>query len=553
MKVHVERKTPASIGIALATMRKAGLAEIIDSYCEFDKNQRKLTPGEVALLLIGLTFYRTNRIPLCRVRNYYEKMNLKRILGRDVDIESLNDNALGRGLETIHKADTANLVWEISKRFEIDADLVSTVFHLDQTKIRTYLDEEPGALSGVPNPQFGIDKEGRTDFVIYSANSLTDEHRVIRYLKADDGAKTDAQQDKEAIDFLKESVDPSRSTIVADSKCTNAELTTIMDEYGFGFVTKVPDNFSSRMQDRISTMAFNDGWASSSELEGHEFFEVTMKTSSVDSDGNALPMRDFRYIAFRTSKMFDERRAELLRKGSKAAEKAAAGLRKERFESPEEAMLRVSEYQESILDTGHSLKWCLFPYWEEVKREGRGRPRKGDHPSYKKRWKVLCAPVVDSEWADVLTDMACCEVLVTNIPRTECEEDPRSVADARDGASSEKVLELYKSQYKQEHTFSLLKGKIWMNRLFLESRERVDGMVTVLGIAAALRNIMDHRFRTSKGRIRSSYDMIELLQLVTLRSDDGEIEIYGDERSAGILSEAMRRLGLDEGMVEATV
>ena len=116
------------------------------------------------------------------------------------------------------------MMWDISEKFELDLGLVTRIFHLDQTKIRTYVIEPHDCDAEVTKPEFELDKEGRTDFRLYSANSITDEHLNIRMISPADGNESDPSMDSDAVEFLLKNVEPEESIVVIDSKGANSEL-----------------------------------------------------------------------------------------------------------------------------------------------------------------------------------------------------------------------------------------------------------------------------------------------------------------------------------------
>lgn len=551
MRVNGRKSTPASVAIVLTMLRKNGIVEFIDSRCTFDRDQRKLTPGEVVLILIGATMMSNNRIPLYRISNLYSHMNISGILGKNVEPESLNDHALARGLDAIYEADRDQMMWDISKQFELDLDLVARIFHIDQTKIRTYVIEPHDCDADAAKPEFGLDKEGRTDFRLYSANSITDEHRCIRMISPDDGNTSDPSMDSDAVEFLLRNVEPEESTVVIDSKGANSELIAKMMDGNLGFVTKAPVNFSSCLKKRLSREVFNDGWTVSDLKEGYAFYDVDVGVDGeVTDDGTRAPGRRIRAVAFRSSKMLSDRRASIARAHLKTAEKVAKGLGKMTFDSEDEALLNIGLRQEELCDNAYSLKWSIRAEDVRVKRDRKGRPKKGEEPEFARRYTVECEPVVDEVKLEILADLDSVEVLVTNIPRIPCGERMENV---RHGASSESVLELYLDQYKQEHTFKLLKGKVGLNDVFFKNPERENAMMFVLGLAALMRNVIDLMFRMTPGRFTTCADMIASWMLLRVRAIDGEMELEGPDGCEEEMLDVMRRLDLDEGMIVGSI
>ena len=99
-----------------------------------------------------------------------------------------------------------------------------------------------------------------------------------------------------------------------------------------------------------------------------------------------------------------------------------------------------------------------------------------------------------------MAEMTAFQVLITNLPRPEKEEDESD--NIRESAFPETVLKLYLEQYKQEHVFSLLKGKVGLAQIFVSKPERANAMMFVLGLAALIRNIIDGRFSRQWGYSR---------------------------------------------------
>lgn len=98
----------------------------------------------------------------------------------------------------------------------------------------------------------GLDKEGRTDFLLYSVSTMTSENGNIRYLVPQDGNAPDPAMDRKAVELLIDAIDPTECAEVTDSKGTNSILVAEMDDAGLGFVSKVPENYSSCL--RISVI-----------------------------------------------------------------------------------------------------------------------------------------------------------------------------------------------------------------------------------------------------------------------------------------------------------
>lgn len=550
MIVRPTKWTPATLAVTLTLLRRAGLTEMIDSRCRFDKTQRNLTPGEVVLLLIGATVLRNRRIPLYKMEEFYSHIPVSGILGKNVEPGMLNDHALARGLDCLSGIDRRQLAWDVSRRFEVDFGIVSDILHLDQTKVRTFVIAPPEVPEGVPRPEYGLDKEGRTDFRLYTVNSMTDSAGVIRYIDTADGNAADPAMDADAITFVLNNTDPERTVVVMDSKGANSEVVELADEGGLAIVSKVPANFSSRIRDRIGDDIRATGWGPVSDTKrGHRFFDTDVHIDGPSGDdGKRGPGRDMRLVAFRSEKMVSDRRASLLRAGGKAALRVAGRFGKALFDSETSAMMAVGQAQEELLPTGHALKWSLEYIDMPETRARRGRPATGEVRTTVRKWKVVCEPVVDEEWTDVLNERDAYEVLVTNLPRPG--DGAAEGGDVRKGASPETVLSLYLGQYRQEHSFRLLKGHVGLCDVYFKTPSREASMVLVLGIAAMVRNVVNHRFKERRGTFTTFEDMVDRWAMARLKVVGGELELDGD---ADQMYDVMERLDLTEEGILGTL
>lgn len=123
----------------------------------------------------------------------------------------------------------------------------------------------------------------------------------------------------------------------------------------------------------------------------------------------------------------------------------------------------------------------------------------------------------------------------------------------RHGASSESILDLYLDQYKQEHTFKLLKGKVGLNDVFFKNPERKNAMMFVLGLVALMRNVIDLMFCMTSGRFTTYQDMVASWMLLRVRVIDGEMELEGLDGCEEEMLDVMKRLDLDEGMIVGSI
>lgn len=398
-------------------------------------------------------------------------------------------------------------------------------------------------------PLRGIDMEGRTDFLLYSSLSMTSEFGKLRYFVLDDGNASDSKMDRDAVEFLIDAVDPEDCIVVTDCKGSNSELIALMDDSGLGFVSKVPESYSSRLKSRVIGIANSEGVSASRSKKDYAFKNVGMMVEKDLEDDRRT--RKVRCIAFTSVKIRRDGRKALVKKGLKAAESASKNLAKARFSTLEDARLAIGLVQESLSWTSCALIWRAVSEEVRDRRPGRGRPPKDQPATFHTEWRIESEPMVDDEMADIVSELTSWEVLITNLPCMDPER--KGKGDIRDGASPETTLKLYTDQYKQEHNFSLLKGKVGLAQVFVSKPGRANAMMFVLGPAALIRNIIDGCFSRDRGMFTTSQDMIDKWTLVRIRGIGGEMEIDGGGDVENEMYDTMRRLGLDEGMVLGSI
>ena len=148
--------------LVAAFCREITLRDIVDEMVTWDPKQCRLSPGTLLeALVINILVARK---PLCRLEEFYSKMNLDVIFGKDVTTDAFKDDALGRALTKLAKAHP-NRVYLALVLSAIKVHQVETrVVHADTTSIsvaREYnqTDEENDLL----DITYGFNKDHRPD------------------------------------------------------------------------------------------------------------------------------------------------------------------------------------------------------------------------------------------------------------------------------------------------------------------------------------------------------------------------------------------------------
>ena len=125
------------LGLVAGMVDELGIVESIDNYIPQDKNKRYLSIGECvkAMIINGLGF--TNK-PLYLTPDFYKPLPVDILIKEGITPEQLNDNTLGRAMDTLYKNDVSVLFSLISTKAFNNLNLNPDYGHLDSTSFKVY-------------------------------------------------------------------------------------------------------------------------------------------------------------------------------------------------------------------------------------------------------------------------------------------------------------------------------------------------------------------------------------------------------------------------------
>jgi hypothetical protein len=206
----------AASALAMAVFEQKGLTELIDS--KFPKDPRiKLTPGNAVKAMIGTMLSAEGRRPLFGISDFYVSSPNGRLFGDGVDANALNARAFSRDLDRLFGKDLGELTFECYSMLCREYGLSSNMFNIDETNFGvTSLVKEQDLIGAAVPERCGHAKDGHNERLVYSLLSITDGNGAICYERPYDGATTDGEMDRDAIEFLSAKVDPRITTLAAD-------------------------------------------------------------------------------------------------------------------------------------------------------------------------------------------------------------------------------------------------------------------------------------------------------------------------------------------------
>ena len=527
---------PASSAIAMAVMEESGIRRLIDSHVEWD-SERKLSPGNAVMAMIGPIFDHRKRLPLSGVRAFYRGAPVDLLFGREVSEDSLNDKALARNLDSLHDAGLEELYWNCSRLIKSRYGFDSRIRHMDCTNYTVHAVPPDDPEDGTAIPAYGGNaKDGRNDLLQYCTATVTDGDRVLEYCRAYSGNTSDVTMNRDTLRFLTEHLDPKDDTVIADSKLVNEGLITMVNGMGMGFISKVPAIFSDKVRDVIVQSALSG--LMDDVGDGYSIYDTEAETVC----------GKLRFIAYRSPKGTDRAMDYLRRHGLKEAEKRFKAVTKRRFACREDASRTLDEVLASHRNSAYDVVTDIV--CEEVleRRASRGRPSKdAPPPETRYEWKVTVGFEFNESKAEMLTAEHDIGVIVTNIPFVT--ED---CAIVRHGATGRTILRLYLDQYKVEHTYRLMKSGMGVDSVYVRTPKRADALLFVVAVATLISSIIDALLRRNGTcpypTVRKAAEAIQHATFEFHRGT-GEITVTGPEGSADRVFAYIDGIGLDPSIL----
>lgn len=487
----------ASSAIGMALLESTGVRALIDRHCEFDRDQRTLSPGMVVKALIGPTFNIRSKDPLYVVNKAYSTAPTDRLFGPSVKPESLYDVALGRGLDCLYASG------DLDKLFAKCADACverfgfeSHVRHIDSSNFSCFSLPKPCSGDDAVVPEHAGDpKDMRRDLLQYCIQVSVDSNRIIRQSKAFRGSASDVTMNKDTIQFIADTMDESeraRLTIVADCKLLNFPVVDLIEAQNLGFVTRCPDSFGRLARERAVEAALLVGLEPLPDHDGIGYADLDMDAYRNRPGDDHVTLRFV--VTLEESKVRDE--LERIRKEENdRITRTLGGITRSVYMSQGDAEAAIAAASGDLeLPEGAVVRAVRLSDTEA--EEVVGNQIKRVPPGFDGWWGIRVDCPFDEEAARPAAERAACFVLVTNLPRSDKKED-----NCRDGARPQDIVSLYREEYKVEHSFRLMKSGIGIDEVFLQTPSRESAMMFVVSIAVLMSNIADAVFRRADARL----------------------------------------------------
>jgi transposase len=450
-----------------------GIGNVIDHATQHKPEMRDLTAGEAvkAMVLNGLGFINH---ALYLVPKFFQNKPTYRLISPRVAPDQLNDDALGRTLDTLYAsgvtalysliAATAAERLGLAPRF---AHLESTSFHVDG---RYNSDEEPEAQ--VVHITKGDSRDHRPDLNQVMLELIVEHQAGIPLLmKPLSGNSSDARDFGEVVRTHVHQLQTTYglSYLVADSALYSAENLQKLTATRTKWITRVPATLS----DAQAVLAQADSQTMAPLMEGYRYRELTATYGGIEQRWVLIYSEPRRAPAQRT---VDKQ----LRQQSEQEVKALKTLCATAFACEADARQALAAFEQTLKATSvSSYTVRAQPHYGK-----RGRPGRQAQPD-QLVYRIEAALVASLPRRQALIDQHSCFILATN---------------ELDGAQlpPHEVLQGYKGQVQSERGFRFLKDPQFLaTSLYLKKPERIMALLMVMTVCLLVYAALEYRIRNA--------------------------------------------------------
>jgi len=459
-----------------------GLVNIINQSVEWDTKQWNVSPGQhvMALVINALC----GRQPLYRVKEFYEEQDVEALFGSGITAHDFNDDALGRTLDCLYKANPKAIFTSISLHNLMNSNQPLLFAHADTTSKSVYgayaREKKPDTL----NISNGFSKDHRPDLKQIVMGLLTVNRGTPLFGNVNDGNLDDKTWNGQMVQTIADTLEPEqirKLVYVADSAFFTKKNVLCAHDQKLSFISLVSENHKLRrnaIEQVLRHPAMEDIGRISDQAKASEY--------KIQEVGLCFHGVDLRCIVVYSSNLFQQKQATFqrrLQKEKKSLEKEAENLMKREFSCQKDAQKAWEQFEQKHRNSLFPRQCNIKEITRRAPRKGRGRPKKSEEPVMETVYTldIKIAPIPQDVIAKKEKFMGYF-VLATNHQDTE-------------QLPAAQVLREYKQQSSVELRFKFLKDPMFVDALFLKNPERLEALGYVLLMALFIYMTIENRLR----------------------------------------------------------
>lgn len=460
-------KTLDHHGLVAGFCHDLGFADIIDNALGGASPERKISCGQLvsAMVLNGLGF--TGRT-LHMYSEYFKGKPLDRLIGEGVLAEHINDDALGRCLDSLYEYGVSKLYQQLGEAVVEKLGLQTQALHLDSTSFHYDGQEtEDGELKHIRIAK-GYSRDHRPELNQVILNLICENQSGIPvYMKPASGNSNDMEGFKQIVKAHIGSLKAAQASryLVADAALYVKETIVDLDAQGQLFITRVPQTLKEAkvLIKQAPSLHFTPI------SEGYEGV-------SYDSDYGGVAQK---WLLIRSEQAYKREQHNLNKRMLKAgdvARKSFKQLCQQRFACVTDAQNALVKWRgkQAVCDVEANV--IDVPI-----HKGAGRPKLGQQPERIEYQitGVLCTPIASRQAALQQLGLF---IIATN-----------DVSEHLDMAN---LLSSYKAQQNVEKGFRFLKSPDFLtSAIYLKKPERIEALLMVMTCCLMVYAGLEHQIR----------------------------------------------------------
>lgn len=459
------------LGLVAGIFDELGIGDVIDQATQQNPEMRDLTVGEAvkAMVLNGLGFINQ---ALYLVPRFFQNKPTYRLISPRVAPEQLNDDALGRALDTLYDYGVTELYSLIAATAAKRLDLSPTYMHLDSTSFhvdgRYNCDEPPSEQ--VVHITKGYSRDHRPDLNQVMLELIVEHQAGIPVLmKPLSGNSSDPQEFGQVIHAHINQLQTTYGAtyLVADSALYSEANLDKLAHTAIKWITRVPATVS----DAQVALAHADPPVMTPLQEGYRYHELTASYGGVEQRWVLIYSEARQPQAQRTA-------GKQLRQQTDKEVKAFNTLCSTAFACEADARQALSAFEQDLQVTFLATSTVrATPRYDK-----RGRPGKGVQPD-QVVYQIDGALASSLTPRQALIDQHSCFILATN------ELDATQL-------TPQELLEGYKGQVHAERGFRFMKDPSFLaSSLYLKKPARIMALLMVMTVCLLVYAALEYRIR----------------------------------------------------------
>jgi transposase len=459
------------LGLVAAMFDELGIAEVIDQATQQNPEMRLVTVGHAvkAMVLNGLGFVNQQ---LYLVPHFFQNKPTSRLIAPAIQASHLNDDTLGRALDTLYDFGVTALYSLIAATAAQRLGLAPTFAHLDSTSFHVdgrYNSAKPPDEQVIHITQ-GYSRDHRPDLNQVMLDLIVEHQAGIPVLMQPlSGNSSDATAFGQ---IVREHITQLRTTygttyLVADSALYSAENLQKLADTSFKWITRVP----ATLHEAQAVLAQAAPQTMAPLAEGYRYHVVGSSYGGIEQ----------RWVLFYSEHRQPQAQRTVDKQWRKQSDQEVSAFKtlcRTAFACAADAQQALTSFAAGLQTTFlHASTVCPTPHYGK-----RGRPGPGARPD---QIVYHIAGALASRLTDrrARVDQQSCFILATN----ELDEGQ---------LSSQAVLDGYKGQARAERGFRFLKDPQFLaSSLYLKKPERIMALLMVMTVCLLVYAALEYRIR----------------------------------------------------------